>query len=110
MMDVDANNLPGINMAGVQALYAYGYPYYWSANTGRERSNTATMLTVKDTEQFPYIMYILDKPWDGSGEPTGPGQRLLASLLPQSSFAPPGRPAAQRLIEFECLRQAATWI
>jgi len=58
---------PGVYMPGPTALYAYGYPYYWSANTHRERSNTATMLVLKDKAFLLYVMYIIDMAWDGSG-------------------------------------------
>lgn len=73
---------PGVYMPGPTALYAYGYPYYWSANTHRERSNTATMLTLKDSAHMLYIMYILDMAWDGSGGSMDLDVTAAGSIVP----------------------------
>merc|ERR1719201_3056567 len=49
------------------AYYAYGYPHMWSANTLRERENAVAMFTVLDEGGSWSLLYIVDKPWDGSG-------------------------------------------
>lgn len=49
------------------AFYAYGYPYAYSANSGRERSDTVSMFTVMDANLQWSVLYIIDKPFDGSG-------------------------------------------
>lgn len=56
-----------VAMPAANAFYAYSYPYAWSANTGRERSNTITMFFLMDTKATMFHFYILDKAWDGSG-------------------------------------------
>ena len=54
-------------MPGANAFYAYSYPYSWSANTGRETSNTINMFFLQDADDRFYHFYIIDKAWDGSG-------------------------------------------
>jgi len=58
-----------VSMPGVNALYAYSYPYSWSANTGREVPNTVTLFFA--VSPYPdchlYHFYIVDKAWDGTG-------------------------------------------
>merc|ERR1711871_1352838 len=56
-----------INMPGVNAFYAYGHPYSWSANTGTEKSNSISMFFLQDNLNNFYVFYILDKAWDGTG-------------------------------------------
>jgi hypothetical protein len=56
-----------INMPGVNAFYAYGHPYSWSANTGTEKSNSISMFFLQDDLKNFYVFYILDKAWDGTG-------------------------------------------
>ena len=56
-----------MSMPGVNAFYAYSYPYSWSANTGREVANTINMFFLSDVDDNFYHFYIIDKAWDGSG-------------------------------------------
>jgi hypothetical protein len=56
-----------ITMPGVNAFYAYSYPYSWSANTGRETANTINMFFLEDANEDFFHFYIIDKAWDGSG-------------------------------------------
>jgi len=56
-----------LDMPGVNAFYAYSYPYSWSANTGRETANTINMFFLQDADMKFYHFYIIDKAWDGSG-------------------------------------------
>ena len=58
---------PKVDYVSSVAFYAYGYPYQHSANTGRERSNAVSMFTVMDTKLLWSVLYIIDKPFDGSG-------------------------------------------
>jgi len=69
---LQAADMQTISMPGPNAFYAYSYPYSWSANTGRELSNTINMffLTTDCTDtncNKIYQFYILDKAWDGTG-------------------------------------------
>jgi len=77
-----ALGLPFVDMPGPTAFYAYGYPYYWSANTGQERSNTATMITLKDDAKHLFIIYILDMAWDGAGGTMNLDIQAGGSILP----------------------------
>lgn len=55
------------SMPGVNAFYAYSYPYSWSANTGLENANTIDLFFVMDAAKRHYQFYIIDEAWDGSG-------------------------------------------
>jgi len=56
-----------VSMPAVNAFYAYSYPYSWSANTGREESQTISMFFLTDEQASFFHFYILDVAWDGSG-------------------------------------------
>lgn len=73
-----------ITQPGANAFYAYSYPYSWSANTGRETSNTINMFFLLDTEGMFYHFYIIDKAWDGTG---GDYRMTLSGMPPVSAVA-----------------------
>ena len=96
-------------MHGPTALYAYGYPYYWSANTHRERSNTATMLTLKDSAQMMYVMYIIDMAWDGSGGSMDLDVVASGSIIPSSGRRlQTGKDSAASRLVFVCATLSAS--
>jgi len=74
-----------ISMPGANAFYAYSYPYSWSANTGRETSNTVNLFFLQDAASKFFHFYIIDKAWDGSG-----GDYRMTLSGTHSVFAPGG--------------------
>lgn len=103
-----------IDMPGVNAFYAYSYPNSWSANTGREVSNTINMFFLLDESPAFFHFYILDKAWDGSG---GNYRMTLSGMPPTfgvarhpmgTGMAGPGGTHASNPIDFHDRYTTAT--